>query len=222
MKKEDFFEVLGDLDDIFVEGANTPLKKKINWKVLGSVAACVAVVAAFGMGLLRGSDPVNEGPTISMKPVINFEGIVAEIDDDRVTLKDGRTVLITEETGFMSDPDAGRTVSEEILVGNFIQGYTKGDPGASEIVAEKIWANERRTSSGSGKRVINFEGRVVKAEQDRVTLEHGKTVRLTEDTAVTKPDGSSAHIAVGDYIQGYAENGVSEEVAAKYILVTPL
>ncbi|MBQ8143761.1 MAG: hypothetical protein IJ042_03065 [Butyricicoccus sp.] len=221
MKKEDFFEVLGELDDNIVKEAETPVKKKNNWKVWGSMAACLAAAAVLGAGILHNDPSVDEKPTISTKPVINFEGVVAAVDDNNITLKDGKTVIITENTEFMGDPDIGHAVSEDILVGNFIQGYTEDPADAAEITAGKIWTNEGRTA-GSGKRAVNFEGRVIKVEQDCVTLDNGKIVKLAEDTAVTSPEGSSAKITVGDYIQGYAENAESSEITAAYILITTL
>lgn len=45
MKKEDFFEVLGELDDDIVKGAKTSMKKKINWRLWGTIAACFCLVA---------------------------------------------------------------------------------------------------------------------------------------------------------------------------------
>ena len=54
-----------------------------------------------------------------------------------------------------------------------------------------------------------------------VTLEDG-TVVLTGQAAVSTPDGSAGEIAVGDYIQGYAENPEGDEVAASAILITTL
>lgn len=46
MRKEDFFEVLGELDDDIVKGAKTTMKKKMNWKAWGgAMAACVCLVA---------------------------------------------------------------------------------------------------------------------------------------------------------------------------------
>jgi len=44
VKKEDFFEVLGELDDDIVKGAKTTTKRKMNWKVWGTIAACFAIV----------------------------------------------------------------------------------------------------------------------------------------------------------------------------------
>lgn len=49
MRKEDFFEVLGRLDDDIVKGAKTTMKKKMNWKVWGTVAACLALVLSVGV-----------------------------------------------------------------------------------------------------------------------------------------------------------------------------
>ncbi len=44
MKKEDFFEVLGELDDEIVKGAKVQMKKKIGWKTMRT-AAIAAVLA---------------------------------------------------------------------------------------------------------------------------------------------------------------------------------
>lgn len=41
MRKEEFFEVLGELDDKLVKEAKAPMKKKMNWKVWGAMAACL-------------------------------------------------------------------------------------------------------------------------------------------------------------------------------------
>ena len=46
MKEEDFFEVLGELDDDIVKGAKTTPKKKFNWKVWGTMAACMALIVS--------------------------------------------------------------------------------------------------------------------------------------------------------------------------------
>lgn len=220
MRKETFFEVLGELDDNIVKGAKTSMKK-LNWKVWSGMAACLALIAVFGIGMLHGNEPADENTPVDMKPVINFEGVVTAVDDNSITLKDGKIILITESTEFMGDPDTGNAVSENILVGNFIQGYTKDDTAAAELTASKIWTNEGRAAE-SGKRVMNFEGRVTKVEQGSVTLDNGKMVTFTEKTAVTYPDGSAAEIAEGDYIQGYAENVENSDITAKYILVTIL
>lgn len=48
MKKEDFFEVLGELDGKIVKEAKAYMKKRTNWKVWGSMVACLAVVLSIG------------------------------------------------------------------------------------------------------------------------------------------------------------------------------
>ena len=53
MKKEDFFEVLGELDDDIVKEAKTTMKKKVNWKAWGAMAACLAIVAVLGIGMMQ-------------------------------------------------------------------------------------------------------------------------------------------------------------------------
>ncbi|MDE7444789.1 MAG: hypothetical protein K2N15_03680 [Lachnospiraceae bacterium] len=159
MRKEDFFEVLGELDDDLVKGAKTNMKKKAYWKVWGTMAACLAIVVALGIGVLQGgfmtnqndegavTDNISDRPT-NLKPVINFEGVVTAVDGDRITLKDGKVILITDDTAFGGDPDTNNVVSDNIQVGNFIQGYTEGDADAEEVTANRIWTNETPTISG--------------------------------------------------------------------------
>lgn len=55
MKKEDFFEVLGELDDDIVKGAKTIMKKKMNWRTWGAMAACLCLVVV-AAALLASSD----------------------------------------------------------------------------------------------------------------------------------------------------------------------
>lgn len=43
MRKEDFFEVLGELDGDIVNGAKTPIKKKMRWKALRTAAAAAVL-----------------------------------------------------------------------------------------------------------------------------------------------------------------------------------
>ena len=55
MRKEDFFEVLGELDDDIVKGAKTIMKKKMNWRTWGAMAACLCLVVV-AAALLASSD----------------------------------------------------------------------------------------------------------------------------------------------------------------------
>ncbi len=41
MRKEDLFEVLGELDDDVVGEAKTMVKKKMGWRAWGALAACL-------------------------------------------------------------------------------------------------------------------------------------------------------------------------------------
>lgn len=50
MRKEDFFEVLGELDDDIVNGAKAPVKKPLKWKSWGTMAACLAIMAVLLIG----------------------------------------------------------------------------------------------------------------------------------------------------------------------------
>lgn len=63
MKKEDFFEVLGELDDDIVKGAKITMKKKINWKIWGTMAACLCLVVGATAILWQNNSPAG-GPSI--------------------------------------------------------------------------------------------------------------------------------------------------------------
>lgn len=61
MRREDFFEVLGEIDDNILKGAESVMTEKIkkpNWKVWGIVAACLClvVVLALASPLLNGKN----------------------------------------------------------------------------------------------------------------------------------------------------------------------
>ena len=67
MKKEDFFEVLGELDDDIVKGAKTSMKKKMNWRAWGAMAACLCLVMGTAIFMRQNttlggiSTPITEG-----------------------------------------------------------------------------------------------------------------------------------------------------------------
>lgn len=73
MKKEDFFEVLGELDDDIVKGAEIPMKKKANWKVWGATAACLALalcVGIFAFYTQRNGDNAIEPGVADVAPMV--------------------------------------------------------------------------------------------------------------------------------------------------------
>lgn len=68
--------------------------------------------------------------------MINFEGKVAAVEDDRVTLENGQVILISDDTIYSI---ASGVVENMILsVGYNIQGYTEDNPTASEVTASRI------------------------------------------------------------------------------------
>lgn len=96
-------------------------------------------------------------------------------------------------------------------------GTQKDDntPPAGEYTGGPAWGKP------ASKMAVNFEGRVASVEDGKVTLEDGAVV-LTDDAEISAPDGSAAEIAVGDYIQGYAEAPDAAELDATSILITAL
>ncbi|MBD5459509.1 MAG: hypothetical protein HDR26_00975 [Lachnospiraceae bacterium] len=52
MKKEEFFEILGELDEDIIQDAREPVKKKTGWKIWGAAAGMAAALTlALGFGL---------------------------------------------------------------------------------------------------------------------------------------------------------------------------
>lgn len=107
----------------------------------------------------------------------------------------------------------GKTQQEDAAGGN--------SSGTTVTTPEGNYAGGPGWGKPAGKIAVNFEGRVASVEDGRVTLEDGRVV-LTDGAAISAPDGSAAEIAVGDYIQGYAEDPDAAELKASSILVTVL
>ena len=146
MTNEKLYEAIGEISDNKIKEAKQVRKNKQPiWLKWGAVAACLCLVLVGSVVLMqRDPEPAGvetEQSTIMLKPVINFEGVVTAVEGNRVTLESGKIVLITEDTEFGGDPDTGNAVSEEILVGNYIQGYTEDDVDGAEVTAIKIWSN---------------------------------------------------------------------------------
>ncbi len=83
MRKEDFFEVLGELDDDIVKEAEAPMKKKIKWMALGTMAACLAVMVYTGTKLFP-QESSHNAPDLPMLIIsentgesMGFEGYMA-------------------------------------------------------------------------------------------------------------------------------------------------
>ena len=155
MTNETLYEAIGDISDKHIKEAKQVRKNKQPiWLEWGAAAACLCLIVAGSAILLQRdfnpSGVASEERTIHLKPVINFEGIVTAVEENRVTLESGMIIIITENTEFAGDPDTGNAVSKEILVGNYIQGYTEDDIDAAEVTANNIWSNEGHIS-GSGK-----------------------------------------------------------------------
>lgn len=187
---------------------------------------CICMVTLMTLSALVGcvskgtESSDNAGSLSTNKVVVNFEGTVTAINGDEVTLENGKIVVISSETIFAGDPDTNNTVSTEISVGNFIQGYTEDDPDSEHVSADKIYCNAAvRTGD---KLVINFEGEVAAVEDDRVTLENGQVILISDDTVYSIASGvvENMILSVGYHIQGHTEdNPTAPEVTASRIHV---
>ena len=125
----------------------------------------LGIASVLALSLLAGCSGQKAGTPdaggAARKPVVNFEGVVTAAEDGTLTLDSGKTVVITDRTEFAPDPDSDGTVSRDIAVGNYIQGYTADGADDEKVTAENIWTN---TVPTGGKMAVNFEGRVSAAE----------------------------------------------------------
>lgn len=112
MKKEDFFEVIGGLDDDIVKGAKSDMKNaksmkmKLNWKVCGAMAACLCLVATVNTlasssennqyldsGTFDG-DPNGYGQTADISPMICVNRALYKISGNQPDLAGNKDKLL--------------------------------------------------------------------------------------------------------------------------------
>lgn len=112
MKKEDFFEVLGELDDDIVKGAKTSMKKKMNWKAWGAMAACLCLIVS-GIFLYNQniSDNSPENNNIAM---LFMEAKVVEVYSPRSVL-----VEIVEENIYNADTEENLFLAGDMVQADF-------------------------------------------------------------------------------------------------------
>lgn len=182
------------------------------------MAALVALLALVGCSTEYTGNSANAGGTSASKVVVNFEGTVTAVNGDEVMLENGKIVVISSDTVFAGDPDTNNAVSKEIVVGNFIQGYTKDDPDSKRVSADKIYCNAAVRSGG--KIVVNFDEKVAAVEGDRITLENDQVVLISDDTVFSIASGVVENVILseGNQIQGYTEDDpTASEFTASHI-----
>ena len=184
------------------------------------LAMCLASVMLFAALTACGSNAsvAPDGGTTG-KVVVNIEGTVTAVNGSEFTLDSGKVVVISADTVFAGDRDTNNAVSEDIAVGNFVQGYTKGDPDAERVSADKIYCNTA-VRPGGGKLAVNFDGTVASVEESRITLENGQVILVTGDTVFSIASGVVENIILseGDHIQGCTnDDPAASEITASRI-----
>lgn len=76
---------------------------------------------------------VSEVPEGTGKMSVNFEGRVTAVEDNQVTLDNGKTVLISDTTSVVAYDSSATTIA----VGDYIQGYAT-DPDSDALEALNI------------------------------------------------------------------------------------
>lgn len=146
MTRENFFEILGELDDDIVQTAEAPLKKKADWKLWVAVAACLAIVISIAIGHGRNgySVTMNNGDTINfVKSSVSYASLDIGVDvtsreltQDELQALFGDlpvTASVTETadnqilgfTGKIGDAKLVITVPDFILLDSIIVGVEK-------------------------------------------------------------------------------------------------
>lgn len=118
--------------------------------ILLMVVMLMFVVAFTGCNQNTVEPETTETPSVSPAAInskikVNIEGVISEIDGNRIKLDNGKWVIITGDTKFEDDPDNGvEAVNNKFAVGNFVQGFTEGDPEGKEVTAYCIYKNEAK------------------------------------------------------------------------------
>lgn len=188
------------------------------------VLTAVALLATMMMGCQEAptTEEVKE-PVIQAKVLVNISGEIVEINGDKVKLDNGMWVVITDETDFSDDPDNGvEPVDQTLVVGHTIQGYTSDDTEASEVTAERIYSN-RPAMKPMGKVAVNISGEIVEVDGDKVKLDNGMWVQMTDETDFSDdPDNGSEPVdktlVVGNYIVGFTLDDLEQEVVEAYAI----
>ena len=130
----------------------------------------LGIASVLALSLLAGCSGQKAGTPdagdAARKPVVNFEGVVTAAEDGTLTLDSGKTVVITDRTEFAPDPDSDGTVSRDIAVGNYIQGYTADGAGSLNLTLSRVTAAPQTT------------------EREAVSRVRGTAVTLTEDASI--------------------------------------
>ncbi len=134
MKKEDFFEVLGELDDDIVKGAETPMKKKMNCKAWGTMAACIAVVAVLSVGL--------------------FQSGLFGNRTDIATLDNGDKIVFVK-----SDTIGGSSLAIDVDKKQLTEEEARSLFADLPVVAYAIYRSSN-LDAGSAQNLIGFEGKI--------------------------------------------------------------
>ncbi|MCM1543253.1 MAG: hypothetical protein NC121_18625 [Blautia sp.] len=119
MRKEEFFEVLGGLDDDIVKGAKAPVKKQFHWKVWGTMAACfcVAIMGAFSafhmnIGISDGVDVPGSGDTGGIEGGIGMYSVAVFPPTEREQDVMAANVTSLTESELMQHPLAAHLPKE--------------------------------------------------------------------------------------------------------------
>lgn len=141
MKKEEFSEILGDMDDKYILEAHAKTKgKKHGWLKWGAIAACAAVTLIIGVWLAHPGEGPQKDPSWSMAdlPKLEVSGLSGDMGFE------GYMAYSIDELTFDSGWD-GKTVFETLPVYKNVNptdgaGVAAGDRDTLEAVVRDVAA----------------------------------------------------------------------------------
>lgn len=168
MRKEDLFEIIGELDDDLVKAAKAPVKKIIDWKAVGTMAACFTVmciaVGGFSLTVRHGSEapaesaappetwdaapmeeaPAEESPAASMEEeyteAVPAEEAEAPVEESEAPAGDLESMVYVNDILYRLSPDqeSYQEQAEEFIYLGEIESAVSSD----SIPKENLQAND--------------------------------------------------------------------------------
>ncbi len=158
MKKEQFYELLGDINEKTVKAAEkSPVKKKYMWiKYVVSFAACFALILGIGLKLINRNKPLPESSTINTSE----QDVALEHDNINVYYVNNNELLNVSEYLPCSSEEVFKAWKKANNIGNEVElikveiknngtesndsstiSYTVGDSFVMEVTVTKNLKN---------------------------------------------------------------------------------
>lgn len=201
MKKENLYEVLGDIQEEYVNEAHGTAKKKARpvWLKWGAIAACLALICAIGIGLAQ-KVGINQPYTTNLN------------DGSKITFVQSGTMISNLDIAIVGVRPLGETEASAI----FGDAAVEADVGFEENTRDFIYLEG--TVDGFGMKVMRADvspDTVIVGEESKSSV---NGVPVSAGYFLTKPNSQGnqtaiayASFAVGNYTVYLDSSGTKEE-----------